>query len=115
MTFIGVCGGRDYQNRLKMHEILVEATADVSDVVIVHGCARGADALASEWAIAKCFGEVRVPALWDQQGKAAGHRRNAIIAELPLSLLVAFPGGAGTASMIRMARAKGIDVLEVAP
>lgn len=108
VTFVGVCGGRDFADT----DLLV-ATLDrliVKGDVIVHGDAKGADAKADFWARSRGRDVVRVPARWDSFGKGAGMRRNAVIAALPLRLLIAFPGGVGTAGMVRLARAKGIPV-----
>ena len=79
--------------------------------VIVHGGARGADLLSGVWAEENHFQVIEVPALWSH-GKGAGFARNEVIASLPLRLLIAFPGGNGTADMVRRAKAHGIEVLE---
>lgn len=110
MTFVGVCGGREFAD-----SFLVSRTLDAHvrrGYVVVHGGAPGADSLADSWA--RCWGRglIRVPALWESFGKCAGFRRNAIIAALPLRLLIAFPGGAGTADMVERARSKGIPIIE---
>ena len=115
MIFVGVCGGRKYQGR----ETVARAIASLSQLtqarlIIVHGDAPGADQLADQAARKLRLDVVRVLALWTEYGKAAGMRRNAIVAELPLRYLLAFPGGVGTAGMVRLARAKGIEVIEVA-
>jgi hypothetical protein len=54
------------------------------------------------------------PADWFSHGKAAGPIRNQemLAMEAP-ALVVAFPGGRGTADMVRRARKAGVDVLEV--
>ena len=115
VTFIGVCGGRDYQNRQRVREVLAGLSARIQDprLVVVTGVARGADWLAREVAIEIGHDVVDVPALWNLYGKAAGSIRNDVIAALPLRYLVAFPGGAGTADMVRKARKAGIEVIEV--
>lgn len=48
------------------------------------------------------------PAHWEQEGRAAGPRRNN--RTLGPDLVVAFPGGKGTADMVARARAKGVRV-----
>jgi len=113
MGFVGVCGGRTFSDRSFLASVLIEEVK-ASDVV-VHGDAHGADALADEWARRNGNHVIRIPALWDQYGSAAGSRRNAVIATLSLRLLIAFPGGPGTADMVRKALAKGIEVLEAKP
>lgn len=111
MTFVAVCGGRDFADREFMADVL-EQEIKATDVVVT-GDATGADRLADEWARRNYNHVIRIPALWDQYGRAAGARRNAVIATLSLRLLIAFPGGPGTADMVRKARAAGIEVLEV--
>lgn len=110
MTFVGVCGGRDFSDQGLLNAIMQLHVAPKD--VVVHGNARGADALADRWAIEHHNHVVRVPALWTSHGKSAGPRRNAVLAALPLRLLIVFPGGVGTADMVKQARAKGIPVIE---
>jgi len=55
------------------------------------------------------------PANWAKDGKLAGQRRNQkIISEGHPHLLVAFPGGNGTAEMIRFAKSERLEIIEVA-
>lgn len=115
MTFIGVCGGRDYSDRARVRQILSDELRVYTEPVVVHGNAHGADKMAAYVAGDMGWHTVAIPALWDTYGRSAGHRRNAVIAALPLAKLIAFPGGAGTADMVRRARAAGIPVVEVAP
>lgn len=79
-------------------------------VTVVHGGARGADALAGR--IAAAWGmRVEVhPADWDRWGRSAGHRRNAEMVALGADLCLAFPIGAsrGTRGCMELARKAGI-------
>ena len=80
---------------------------------VIHGGARGADINAG--VIAKSHGcaVVVVKAEWDKYGKRAGHLRNtAMLAHKP-DLVVAFPGGAGTADMVRQATEAGCNVRDL--
>ena len=111
-----VCGGRKYADFERLHYVLSTIQAVHGFNVLVHGAAPGADQLAGRWAGGRVV-EVRAyPADWKKHGRAAGPIRNFAMreAEKP-DVVIAFPGGAGTASMVRMARAKGIEVLEVKP
>lgn len=111
MTFIGVCGGRAYHRMRTVFEVLNREVP--ADGVVVHGDAAGADALADKWAHEHARHIVRVPAMWNVNGNAAGPIRNAVIAAMPLAKLIAFPGGRGTADMVAKAKARGIPVVEV--
>ncbi len=108
-----VCGGRDFRNAG-----LVAATLESLGPIsrIIHGGAPGADMLAGEWAIANGIPFEAFPADWDRYGAAAGPRRNAeMLANGKPDMVVAFPGGPGTADMVRKAKAKGVPVKEVRP
>jgi hypothetical protein len=73
---------------------------------VIHGNQIGADLLAGQWAKSKGLKVAWYRADWHGYGKAAGPVRNArIVAEGKPHLVVAFPGGKGTADMI--AKAKG--------
>lgn len=107
-----VCGGRDYVNRDVMRAVL---SFFPRETVIVHGGARGADKLCGSTAKELGFKDVRVyPADWKAHGKAAGPIRNREMyqAERP-DIVVAFPGGNGTADMIGVALNGGTRVIEV--
>lgn len=115
-----VCGGRDYKDRVLMDQTLDPYRNRTglwsAKHTIIHGGAKGADALAAEWADlfdvqSECFA-----ADWSAHGRAAGPIRNAqMIAEGKPDLVVAFAGGDGTEDMIRKAEAAGIPVRRVAP
>ena len=112
-----VCGGREYGDRENLHLYLDELIAIEQDLgnnyrLVIHGDARGADRLAHGWAVERGLQPVRVPALWEAHGNRAGAIRNANMLLLEPHLVVAFPGGAGTAHMVRIAKAKGIKVAE---
>lgn len=50
---------------------------------------------------------------WEQCGRQAGPLRNArMLAEGRPDAVIAFPGGKGTADMVRKARAAGLPVVE---
>lgn len=93
-----VCGGRDYKDRERMFQIL-DALSDVD--CIIEGGARGADSLAGEWADARSVALEVYPADWNVHGKSAGHIRNQqMLDEGKPDLVIAFPGGRGTANMV---------------
>jgi hypothetical protein len=109
-----VCGGRDYWNYAKIKQVLDEQHAKTPISCVIHGDARGADRLGARWAMTNRVTAEAYPANWDMFGKAAGHIRNKhmLIYGKP-SLVIAFPGGRGTANMIQQARYANIPVIEV--
>jgi hypothetical protein len=74
----------------------------------------GVDYHASTWGEAHQRPVVRVKADWDRFGKGAGPIRNRIMLERHApDVLIAFPGGTGTADITRRARHRGIEVITV--
>jgi len=108
-----VCGGRDFADYDAVGRFLDMARAKYWDLVIIHGAARGADSLAGYWAKANHIPVEEYPADWKQHGKGAGSIRNQrMLDEGRPDAVLAFPGGVGTADMIRRARAAGLPVWE---
>lgn len=105
-----VCGGREFTDADFLGHILT-AVGDYNAITeIIHGAARGADTLAAEWAKANGVPARAFPADWHAHGKAAGPIRNRqMLVEGTPDLVVAMPGGRGTANMIEQARAAGVD------
>jgi len=111
---VAVCGGRNYNNEDGVFNAL-DRYSYVPKVTVVTGGAQGADALA-EFLAKRFFGfSVAVEnADWKTEGKAAGPLRNERLLEhWHPDVLLAFPGGRGTADMVERARTKGIPVLEL--
>ena len=112
-----VCGGRNFDDRSAMARVLrrfkpaIPTDDDLAEHVIITGGASGADELAAQYA--EVFGiRLRVyPADWKTHGRAAGPIRNQkMLDEGKPDLVIAFPGGRGTADMVRRAKAAGIPV-----
>lgn len=102
-----VCGGRDYQNVMRVWEIL--DLLPKKDLVIIQGDARGADELAKTWAKNKNVECLSFPADWNKYGKRAGYIRNAkMLDEGKPDLVIAFPGGKGTDMMVMLSESAGI-------
>lgn len=106
-----VCGGRDYDDVHRVFAILNEYPR-IDE--IIHGAANGADFLARCYAKARGVPEKRFPADWQTHGRSAGMLRNRqMLDEGVPDLVVAFPGGRGTADMIAQSRSRGFTVREV--
>lgn len=125
-----VCGGRNYavpppnataQERALARRQLVcigQALSDycsrgVETDTVIHGGASGADNAAGRMARELNL-EVEVhPADWKKHGRAAGPIRNQEMLDSGVDLVLAFPGGRGTADMVRRAREAGVEVKEI--
>lgn len=125
---IGVTGGRDFAG----HQLVMHALRQMpADAVLVHGAAPGADTLAAEWwgdiqgrptdphpadwpgpCRATCAPNHRRPRGDGTYCPAAGVYRNQEMLDSGLDLLIAFPGGTGTADMVRRSRDAGVKVLD---
>lgn len=91
-----VCGGRDYTDRERVFAVLDE----LRPLEIAHGGAKGADALALEWARARNVPYKTYLALWATEGRQAGPIRNRrMFSSFEPDGTVAFPGGRGTTDM----------------
>lgn len=85
-----------------------------SDVCIISGKARGVDTAAIDWAVINWTAFEEYPADWKKYGKSAGYIRNKqMLEEGKPDLVIAFPGGRGTAMMVGLARNAGVEVIEV--
>jgi len=121
-----VCGGRDFNDYAAVSEVLNELCIEHSenynpddnwlptDITIISGKARGADTMASDFAICNFCQLEEYPADWKTHGKSAGPIRNRqMLVEGKPDLVVAFPGGRGTANMVSIAKKAGVPVLEI--
>jgi hypothetical protein len=110
-----VCGGRHYRDDKALRRVL-DAALRTGPLVIIEGGARGADRLAREWAKDRGVVCATFPADWDAHGPSAGPIRNRqMIDEGRPQMVLAFPGGRGTADMIRQAQAAGVLVVKYPP
>ena len=105
-----VCGGREYSDYGRVCAVLDEINAATPIRAIIHGNARGADLLAHSWALGRKVGGWACPANWSRDGKRAGPLRNQRMLGHSPDLVVAFPGGKGTADMVKRAALAGVTV-----
>jgi hypothetical protein len=108
-----VCGGRDFSDARMLNDALNTIHAERAITMLWHGNARGADTLAGEWGKRNGVRVIPVPAEWSKHGKRAGPIRNQAMLGQGAKLVVAFPGGSGTADMVRRSRAAGVEVIEI--
>lgn len=108
-----VTGGRDFDDRELLFDTLDRLNAMQGFTVVIHGDAKGADRLSGEWASSRGITVEAHPADWKKHGRAAGPIRNQKMLEEKPQLVVAFPGGKGTADMVRKAKQAGLKVVMV--
>ena len=109
-----VCGGRQFNEPDFMFNELDYYHGEFGFSAVIEGDAEGADRWAGLWALAHGIDLRKFPANWKKHGRAAGPIRNKqMLEEGRPGLVIAFPGGKGTANMVKQARAAGIQVIEV--
>ena len=109
-----VCGGRDYTDHKRGFQVLDDFAESNNIDLIIHGGARGADAIAAFWALLRGIKAQSFPAQWSVFGKSAGMLRNKrMIEEGKPDIVIAFPGGAGTENMKDQAKSANIKVMEI--
>ena len=111
-----VTGGRGYPDREAVFSRLATCRQVVArrglKLIVIHGdCPTGADHWAALWCRREGINERRYPAQWNLHGRSAGPRRNQrMLDEEQPGLVLAFPGGRGTADLVRKAHTAGVLV-----
>lgn len=107
-----VCGGRTFSDAESVAAELESYSGSIT--ALINGGAKGADAHALAWAAMRDVPiELYMPD-WNRHDRSAGPIRNQrMIDEGKPDLVIAFPGGRGTADMVGRARKAGIEVREV--
>jgi len=116
---IAAGGGRDlaWPHQRVAAELLARSGGRLVHLLL-HGGARGADAAIARAGRQLGWSSLVLPAQWQRHGRAAGPIRNRQLLELAVAraqahttpgcsvsvLVVAFPGGPGTASLVQQAR-----------
>lgn len=114
-----VCGGRDLKCEPWVLSVL--STHIMPGTVVISGMAPGADTFAAEFGEGMGCEVVKFPVTdWRRPDgsidRSAGPRRNArMLKEGKPEMVLAFPGGDGTANMVKQARAAGVPVMRVTP
>lgn len=127
MKRILICGGRDYDNWPEFCAAMDSFIADrgwhtipdqygnwLPEVTVISGGAQGADSMADQWAMINWCPFEEYKADWKTHGRAAGPIRNEqMLYEGTPDVVIAFPGGKGTAHMMKIARKAGVEVVEL--
>jgi hypothetical protein len=110
-----VCGGRSFSDQRFLEGALDDVHARHGPFsVVIDGDARGANQMAGDWARARAIENRKFAADWAGLGRKAGPIRNQrMLDEGAPDLVIAFPGGRGTADIVRRAEAAGVVVLKV--
>lgn len=113
------CGGRALAWPVEQVLAVLEQLAAGRPVLqLIHGGARGADRAVGDAGVQLGWPVLVVPAQWQRDGRGAGMIRNGRMLEQAIAMakaassaeqlvkvgVIAFPGGAGTAGMVRLAR-----------
>lgn len=124
-----VTGGRDYANEAFVFETLDAFNTSWPITLIVHGAAKGADSLAAAWADLHRIPHTkdRFKALWSDLGapgarimagkfgsynaNAGKDRNQRMLDEEKPEVVIAFPGGHGTADMVARAERAKVHVI----
>lgn len=106
-------GGRGYVDGISVCQILdyIDGKTRIDEVLT--GGAAGADNLAARWAQSRSVSIRIILPDWNKHGRAAGPIRNQQLIDLKPDLVVAFPGGKGTADCVAKAEKAGITVRKV--
>lgn len=125
-TRVLVCGGRDFENydlfvrimdRFWMENVPISGPTGHRDrcpLTLISGGARGADKMAERYAIFRGHDVEVFEPDWLTYGNSAGPIRNQqMLDEGKPDLVIAFPGGTGTANMIELAEKAGVKVVRI--
>lgn len=119
-----ICGGRVFSNERLLRKSLDDllencvlfSDVSVENITVIHGDARGADRMAGNWAEGRGVRVVKYPADWKRYGNSAGPIRNQkMLDDERPDLVVAFPGGSGTADMCERAKKADVRVIHIPP
>lgn len=108
---IVVTGGRAYNNREHVFQVLDNLLKEFGSFSLVHGgYPTGVDDFAKDWAAVNNIDQKVYPADWKKYGRSAGPIRNREMINSQPDLVVAFPGNNGTWDTIYRAIENGIEV-----
>jgi len=108
-----VCGGRTFDDYELLERELDTMHERHHFTLLIHGASYGADRFAEKWAKSRQIEIESVPANWKRFGKQAGPYRNAEMLRRKPDMVIAFPGGKGTADMVSKAQAAAVPVVKL--
>jgi len=111
-----VYGGRDFVPDKHSWGWLVEQLQDLEydagPCTVISGRAAGADCVGESAAASLDILVETFPALWKEEGRAAGHLRNQRMLDSGIDVAIQLPGGRGTEDMRRRLDKAGVVVYE---
>ena len=111
---IVIAGSRDYNNYDEAKEFIDSCLIEINkenEIIIVSGCASGADLIGERYAEENGFKVEKYPADWKTYGRSAGPKRNRQMAEISDYVICFWDGKSmGTKSMICCAHKSGKPV-----
>lgn len=109
-----IAGCRDYSNYDEAKEYIDFCLKNIrseNKIVIISGCASGADALGERYALENGFEIEKFPAEWEKYGRSAGPIRNGKMAETADYVICFWDGKSrGTRNMIESAKKHGKEI-----
>jgi hypothetical protein len=105
-----VAGGRDYKPTYADEKLLFRLFRDYKITEVVDGGAPGIDTWARQKALWMGLDAVTVWANWTKHERAAGPLRNEKMTKFA-DCVALFPGGVGTNSMRKIAKAHGMKII----
>jgi predicted Rossmann-fold nucleotide-binding protein len=116
MKVVIVCGGRDYVPSRYDRQILITLLDYLAAELVMQGGASGVDTWAAEVAAMQQYQiETMRPDYDHYASKRAPLVRNYEMAQAakPNGVCIAFPGGTGTAHMVRAARQNSLRIIDL--
>jgi hypothetical protein len=106
-----VCGGSKNQDWGTVFETLDKIHEEHPIAHVVNGGAVGVDSYSTAWARSRSVPFTEYPAEWTRYGNPAGAIRNQKMLEISKpDLVIAFPGGNGTAHLFSIAQRAKVKV-----
>lgn len=117
-TKIGFSGGNDYNDHKVIWDYLDKVKSRYPDMVLVHGgSTKGAELIASKWAVTRSVLQISCPPDWKAHQKAAPFRRNDEMLKIGLAGVIVTPGTGIQENMAEKADQMNVKVkrLGIAP